>query len=143
MSSEEQQAIELLGTVPYGRLATTRRALPFLAVARHTVIDGRIVLRMHGASGNHESCDGAVVAYGADNLNPAARGAGGGALWSVHFTGPAEIVRPTAEERERFGAAPSEINGEPFAPVYLRLDPHFVTLHTLGFDASQPFRHTA
>ncbi|MET8125445.1 pyridoxamine 5'-phosphate oxidase family protein [Streptomyces sp. NPDC005231] len=143
----EVRAIELIRRVRYGRLATTRRALPFLAVARHLVIDGRVVLRMHSGLGHHESCDGTVVAYGVDNFDAAATGEGGGedsdALWSVQFTGPAKVVHPTEEQRTRFGAAPLQVNGERFEPVYLRLDPHFVTMHTLDFHASQPTHHAA
>ncbi|MEU8830143.1 pyridoxamine 5'-phosphate oxidase family protein [Streptomyces sp900116325] len=139
----EVRAIELIRRVRYGRLATTRRALPFLAVARHLVIDGRVVLRMHSGLGHHESCDGTVVAYGVDNFDTAATGEDSGALWSVQFTGPAEVVHPTKEQRTRFGAAPLQVNGEPFEPVYLRLDPHFVTMHTLDFHTTQPSHHTA
>ncbi|MDF6043670.1 pyridoxamine 5'-phosphate oxidase family protein [Streptomyces sp. JH14] len=140
----EPGAIELLGRVRYGRLATTRRALPFLAVARHLVIDGHVVLRMHNALGRKESCDGSVVAYAVDNFNTADTGdAGGGDLWSVQLTGPAEVVHPTEEHRARFGATPLQVDGEPFEPVYLRLAPHFVTTHTLSRHASQPSHHTA
>lgn len=145
----EVRAIELIRQVRYGRLATTRRALPFLAVARHLVIDGRVVLRMHSGLGHHESYDGTVVAYGVDNFDAAATGEaegsgeGSDALWSVQFTGHAEVVHPTEEQRTRFGAAPLQVNGEPFEPVYLRLDPRFVTMHTLDFHASQPSHHTA
>ncbi|MFF8915954.1 pyridoxamine 5'-phosphate oxidase family protein [Streptomyces sp. NPDC015032] len=133
MPPEELHAIELLGRVPYGRLATSMRALPILAVARHIVIDGRVVLRMHGGLGYHEACNGTVVAYGADNFNTAPSGDDNGELWSVQFTGPAEIVRPTPGQQERFGAVPAQVNGEPFAPAYLGVDPHFVSVHTLGF----------
>ncbi|PCG84144.1 hypothetical protein CIB93_20865 [Streptomyces sp. WZ.A104] len=129
---ERVEPIELLGRVPYGRLATSMRALPFLAVARHIVSDGRILLRMHSGFGYHEACDGSVVAYGADNYNHPSSGDGGD-LWSVQFTGPAEIVHPCPEQRELFGAAPLTVNGEPFAPAYLRVDPHFVSEHTLDF----------
>ncbi|MGW5273089.1 pyridoxamine 5'-phosphate oxidase family protein [Streptomyces sp. NPDC004044] len=139
----EVRAIELIRQVRYGRLATTRRALPFLAVARHLMIDGRLVLRMHSGPGHHESCDGTVVAYGVDNFDAAAGSEDSDALWSVQFTGPAEVVHPTEEQRTRFGAAPLQVNGEPFEPVYLRLDPRFVTMHTLDFHASQPSHHTA
>ncbi|WP_326660105.1 pyridoxamine 5'-phosphate oxidase family protein [Streptomyces sp. NBC_00385] len=139
MSSEELHAIQLLGRVPYGRLATSMRALPILTVARHIVTDGRVVLRMHGGLGYHDACDGAVVAYGADNYN-AATSAGSRDLWSVQFTGPAQIVEPTCAQRELFGPAPAEVNGEPFAPAYLRLDPHFVTVHTLDFHATPRIR---
>ncbi|MFJ9110987.1 pyridoxamine 5'-phosphate oxidase family protein [Streptomyces sp. NPDC102283] len=134
------EPIELLRRVPYGRLATSMRALPFLTVARHIVCDGRILLRMHSGFGHHEACDGSVVAYGADNYN--ADGGGdyddavsgvGGDLWSVQFTGPAEIVHPCPEQERLFGTAPVSVDGEPFAPAYLRVDPHFVTEHTLNF----------
>ncbi|MFB8031848.1 pyridoxamine 5'-phosphate oxidase family protein [Streptomyces sp. NPDC056004] len=150
MSFEELQAIELLGRVRYGRLATSMRALPFLSVARHVVIDGRVVLRMHSGFGYHNACDGTVVAYGADNFGAACPGAGGvpgsgggGGLWAVQFTGTAEIVHPTPGQRELFGDGPALVNGEPFAPAYLRLEPHFASVHTLNFDASQPISNTA
>ena len=50
MSPEDLHAIELLRRVPYGRVATSMRALPFLALARHIVVDGDVMLRMHAAS---------------------------------------------------------------------------------------------
>ncbi|WP_329420668.1 pyridoxamine 5'-phosphate oxidase family protein [Streptomyces sp. NBC_01693] len=133
--TDKLRAIELLASVRYGRLAMSMRALPFLAVARHLVVEGRVVLRMHRGLGFHESCDGSVVAYGADNFNsPAPDGTED--LWSVQFTGPAEIVHPASDQRERFGTGPAEVNGEHFDPVYLRLDPHLAHMHTLTFDAS-------
>lgn len=134
--SDKLRAVELLGSVRHGRMAMSMRALPFLAVARHLVIEGRVVLRMHGGAGFHESCDGSVVAYGADNFSLPASGVGAGDLWSVQFTGPVEIVRPSSDQRERFGTGPTEVNGEQFDPVYLRLDPHLAHIHTLAFDAS-------
>lgn len=134
-SSETARAMELLGSVRYGRLAMSMRALPFLAVARHLVIGGHVVLRMHRGLGFHESCDGSVIAYGADNFNSPAPGDPQD-LWSVQFTGPAEIVRPGADQRERFGTGPAEVNGEHFDPVYVRLDPHVAHMHTLAFGAS-------
>ncbi|MEU1122023.1 hypothetical protein ABZ371_00150 [Streptomyces sp. NPDC005899] len=159
---DERRAIELLGRVRYGRLATSMRALPFLAVARHLVVDGHVVLRMHRGLGHHESCDGSVIAYGADNLDsrdPSRPGGTGDArdgagdarvgtgdtrvgtgeareLWSVQCTGPAEIVRPGPEQRALFGTGPAAVDGEPFDPVYLRLDPHVIRMHTLSYDAS-------
>ncbi|MGW1813404.1 pyridoxamine 5'-phosphate oxidase family protein [Streptomyces sp. NPDC002125] len=133
--SDKLLAMELLGSVRYGRLAMSMRALPFLAVARHLVIEERVVLRMHRGLGFHESCDGSVIAYGADNFNSPAPG-GAKDLWSVQFTGPAEIVHLAYDQRERFGTGPADVNGECFDPVYLRLDPHVTHIHTLDFDAS-------
>ncbi|QNE76299.1 pyridoxamine 5'-phosphate oxidase family protein [Streptomyces finlayi] len=141
MASEELHAIELLGRVPYGRLATSMRALPILAVARHIVAEDQVLLRLHRGLGHHKACDGSVIAYGADNFNTAADG--GDDPWSVQFTGPARIVHPRPEQRELFGPVPLTANDEPFDPVYLRLEPHFVTLHTLSFHASQRIGHVA
>ncbi|WP_327268950.1 pyridoxamine 5'-phosphate oxidase family protein [Streptomyces sp. NBC_01218] len=141
MSPEESQAIALLDRVPYGRLATSRRALPLLAPARHIVCDGRIVLRMHAGLGHHEACDGNVVAYGADNLNTTAPGEGD--LWVVQFTGTTELLEPSRAQRARFGAQPAAVDGETFAPVYLRLHPHFAAVHTLGWNSSPQLRHGA
>ncbi|WP_327116918.1 pyridoxamine 5'-phosphate oxidase family protein [Streptomyces sp. NBC_01341] len=128
------RAIELLAGVRHGRIAMSMRALPFLAVARHLVVEGRVVLRMHRGLGFHESCDGSVVAYGADNLDAPA--SSGEDRWSVQFTGPAEIVRPALDQRELFGPGPSEVNGERFDPVYLRIDPQLARMHTLSYSAS-------
>ncbi|MBV7669761.1 pyridoxamine 5'-phosphate oxidase family protein [Streptomyces halstedii] len=133
---ERRRAMELLARVRYGRLATSMRALPLLAVARHQVVEGRVLLRMHRGLGYHESCDGSVIAYGADNFDSAPAPGDPDGLWSVHFTGPAELTDPAPGERALFGAEPSRVNGEPFDPVYIRLEPHVVRMHTLGFGAS-------
>jgi hypothetical protein len=138
MSTEELQAIELLRRVPYGRVATSMRALPFLAVARHIVVDGAVVLRMHAGFGYHRACDGSVVSYGADNVN-----SGAGALWSVQFTGLARIVEPTTAELELFGPGPHFVDGTVFDPVYMRIDPQFVTVHALadGRERNAAYQH--
>ncbi|MFF9196548.1 pyridoxamine 5'-phosphate oxidase family protein [Streptomyces sp. NPDC014779] len=133
MSTEEIRAIELLGSVSYGRLATSMRAMPFVAPARHVVAHGRVLIRLHRGLGYHRACNGSVVAYGADNLH-----SGAARLWAVQFTGTAEITEPTPEERAAFGAEPSHVDGEPFEPVYMRIEPQFVTLHNLDYPAGRP-----
>ncbi|MEV8532166.1 pyridoxamine 5'-phosphate oxidase family protein [Streptomyces sp. NPDC051211] len=138
MSPDEHHAIELLCRVPYGRVATSMRALPFLAVARHVVVDGKVVLRMHGGFGYHHACNGSVVAYGADNF-----GSGDRQLWSVQFTGTAEVVEPTTAELELFGPGPHFVDGVLFDPVYMRIEPQFVTVHTLHgpLDLDRAYQH--
>lgn len=167
MSTEETRAIDLLRRVSYGRIATSMRALPFVAPARHIVVDGRVILRIHAGLGYHEACAGSVVAYGADNLcagEPAAApkstatsGTGTGTgpgpgparqsaaahLWSVQFTGTAEPVTPTPAELDLFGPAPRRVDGEDFTPVYLRIEPQFVTVHSLDYSAERHLRHAA
>ncbi|MET8970171.1 pyridoxamine 5'-phosphate oxidase family protein [Streptomyces hydrogenans] len=128
MSTEEIRAIELLGRASYGRVATSMRAMPFVAPARHIVSDGSVLIRMHEGLGYHQACSGSVVAYGADDLDPES-----GTLCSVQFTGTAEIVEPTEDELAAFGPEPLSVDGEPFVPVFMRIEPQFVTVHSIDY----------
>jgi nitroimidazol reductase NimA-like FMN-containing flavoprotein (pyridoxamine 5'-phosphate oxidase superfamily) len=129
MLTEDLRALQLLSRVPYGRVATSMRAMPFVTPARHVVVaDGSVLLRMHAGHGYHRACGGGVVAYGADNY-----GSEDAEQWSVQFTGTAELVEPTAEELELFGSGPYQVDGQPFEPVYMRLVPQFVAVHTLDY----------
>ena len=127
MSSDEQRAVGLLGRTGYGRVATSMRALPFLAFARHIVSDGRVLLRMPASCGYHRACVGSVVAYGSDNLSSARPGE---SLWSVQIVGACTAYEPTAAELERFGPAPRLVDGEPYEPVYLSVEPQFGSVHS-------------
>ncbi|MEV6047289.1 pyridoxamine 5'-phosphate oxidase family protein [Streptomyces xanthochromogenes] len=138
MSSEEARAIELLGRVPYGRVATSMRALPFVAPARHIVVDGCVLLRLHAGLGYHHACLGSVVAYGADNLSTGEKH-----VWSVQFTGTAEPFEPTAAQLKLFGTDPREVDGEPFDAVYMRIEPQFVTVHSLDYSTERRLKHAA
>ncbi|MCK7623848.1 pyridoxamine 5'-phosphate oxidase family protein [Streptomyces sp. RS10V-4] len=126
MPTDDSRALDLLSRIPYGRVSASRRALPFTAVARHIVAGGRVVLRLHRGYGYHRALDGSVVAYEADNANSGARD-----TWSVQFTGTARATEPDRAERELFGRAPHLADGDPFDPVFLRIEPEFVTLHHL------------
>ncbi|MFH9572461.1 pyridoxamine 5'-phosphate oxidase family protein [Streptomyces sp. NPDC017454] len=126
MPSDEQLAVGLLGRTAYGRAAISMRALPFLAFARHIVADGRVLLRMPTSCGYHQVCAGSVLAYGADNLGSARPGE---RLWTVQVVGRCEAHEPSADEIERFGTVPRQVDGEPFEPVYLRIEPRFGTVH--------------
>ncbi|WP_105975460.1 pyridoxamine 5'-phosphate oxidase family protein [Streptomyces geranii] len=123
---DEQRAAELLGRVEHGRVATSMRALPFLASARHIVVDGRVLLRLHRGHGYHRACVGGVVAYGADVPSLRSRRS-----WSVQVVGECAAVEPTAAELDRFGPTPCSVDGVPFDPVYLRLEPQFATVHSV------------
>ncbi|MWA12396.1 pyridoxamine 5'-phosphate oxidase family protein [Streptomyces sp. BA2] len=125
---DERLAFELLGRTDYGRVATSMRALPFLAAARHVVVDGRILLRMHKGYGYHEACIGSVVAYGADNLSAETARTG---QWTVQFVGLCEAIEPTTAELELFGPGPHYVDGELYDPVYMRIEPQLATVHTL------------
>lgn len=134
MPTEEQLAYDLLRRTDYGRVATSMRALPFLAVARHVVVDGRILLRMHRGFGYHQACVGSVVAYGADNLSTETARDG---QWTVQFVGMCENFTPTTADLELFGPTPHYVDGDLFDPVYLRIEPQLTKVHTLTH-ASDP-----
>ncbi|WP_326712046.1 pyridoxamine 5'-phosphate oxidase family protein [Streptomyces sp. NBC_01474] len=135
--AREKRAVELIESVDHGRVATSMRALPFLASARHIVADGRVVLRLHKAYGYHRACAGSVVAYGADNLN---NGGPADGHWSVQCVGTCEAVEPAPGELDLFGPAPRFVDGEPFDLVYLRIEPQFVTVHELTAGTRHPKR---
>ncbi|MFB7758577.1 pyridoxamine 5'-phosphate oxidase family protein [Streptomyces sp. NPDC056121] len=135
-----RRAVERIGSVDHGRVATGVRALPFLAPARHDVADGRVVLRLHKGYGRHQACAGSVVAYGADNLNDGAPADG---HWSVQCVGTCEAVEP-APVNSASPAPHRFVDAEPFDPALLRIEPQFVTVHepTAGTrHPKQPFHH--
>ncbi|MER6915173.1 pyridoxamine 5'-phosphate oxidase family protein [Streptomyces sp. NPDC000594] len=135
---DELRGVRLLDGVSYGRLATSMRAMPFVAPARHIVRDDHsVLLRMHRGFGYHRACNGSVVAYGADNFTSGCR-----TMWSVQFTGMAEIVCPTEDDLRRFGDEPLFADDERFEPVYMRIEPQFVTVHTLDYREEQHNRHS-
>ncbi|MGW7264307.1 pyridoxamine 5'-phosphate oxidase family protein [Streptomyces sp. NPDC054842] len=138
MPTEEQLAVELLGRVRHGRAATSMRALPFLAPARHIVADGRVLLRLHRGHGYHRACGGGVVAYGADNLGSARPGE---SLWTVQVVGHCENADPGPAELDRLGPGPALMDGEPFDPVHLVIEPRFATVHTLDGGLERRFQH--
>lgn len=135
-SAEELRAVELLSRVRHGRLATTMSAMLTVVPARHVVSGDRVLLRLHGRPGYHHACAGTVVAYGADDLDSDAA-----VHWSVQITGTAELTLPAEAEIRRFGPSPRQVDGEPFEPVYMRLTPRFVTLHTFDYSGQRHQRH--
>ena len=135
----EQLAVNLLARTDYGRVATSMRALPFLAFARHIVADGRLLIRMPRSIGYHRACAGSVVAYGSDNLNSVRPGE---ALWSVQVVGACTAYEPTAAEIVRFGPAPALVDGEPYEPAYLAVEPQFGTVHSTDGGLERHFEYT-
>ncbi|AXK31708.1 pyridoxamine 5'-phosphate oxidase family protein [Streptomyces armeniacus] len=125
MPTEQDRAIELLRTTPYGRIAMSRHALPFITVARHIVAGRSVLLRLHRGFGYHRACDGNVVAYEADNMHR------GGDVWAVQLVGTARLAEPGPAELARLGPPARSADAEPYAPAYLRLDPRFASVHRL------------
>jgi hypothetical protein len=82
----EDEAIQLLASVPMGRLVFTMGGLPAVRPANHVVDDGAVVIRTHAGSSSL-TCVGSIVAYEADTIDPITQTG-----WSVIITGRAILV---------------------------------------------------
>jgi nitroimidazol reductase NimA-like FMN-containing flavoprotein (pyridoxamine 5'-phosphate oxidase superfamily) len=82
------RCLALLGSVPFGRVVFTHRALPAIRPVNHIVDNGNIIIRSSLGSGiTGAAGDGMVVAYEADAIDPDSRTG-----WSVVVTGKARLV---------------------------------------------------
>ncbi|WP_406464718.1 pyridoxamine 5'-phosphate oxidase family protein [Streptomyces sp. NBC_01622] len=94
---DDAEALRLLGSVPMGRIAFTRQALPTIRPVNHIVDNGNIVIRTHeGAALTSRTLQadgpGVVVAYEADAIDPDTH-----LGWSVVVTGYAHLVTDPRE----------------------------------------------
>lgn len=122
----DERALDLFTAGTHGRLSMSLRALPFSALARHVVTGDGLLLRLHRGHGYHSACDGNVVAYGTDSIARDGHG------WAVQLVGTARLTRPADDELELLGRSPRLADGVPYEPAYLRLEPRFANVHTLG-----------
>ncbi|MET8560815.1 pyridoxamine 5'-phosphate oxidase family protein [Streptomyces flaveolus] len=117
-----QECLDLLATVPVGRIVCTRQALPAVVLVNFGLdSDGAVLLRTSAGSELACAVDGAVVAFEADVVDAVACSG-----WSVVVTGRAAVVTDTAEldRLERIGPrswvpSPQE--------VFVRVEPELVT----------------
>jgi nitroimidazol reductase NimA-like FMN-containing flavoprotein (pyridoxamine 5'-phosphate oxidase superfamily) len=89
------ESLDLLGSVPLGRIGFTSKALPVIRPVTHVVDGGAIVVRSHeGAAivSAARAAEGVVVAYEADAIDLAEH-----LGWSVVVTGLARVVSDPAE----------------------------------------------
>jgi hypothetical protein len=95
---DEPEALELLGSVSYGRVVFTLAALPAIRPVNHVIDEGQIVIRTRRLAGvstalaEHsgdllDQSPDLVVAYEADVLDPVERTG-----WSVVVTGIATAI---------------------------------------------------
>jgi hypothetical protein len=90
-----QECVDLLASVPLGRVVFTLRALPAVRPVNHIVDDGDIVFRSHTGAGIASAAGKrgeVVVAYEADMIDVEARTG-----WSVVVTGVARLVHDPTE----------------------------------------------
>jgi hypothetical protein len=123
----------LLGSVPFGRVVFTHRALPAIRPANHIVDDGNVIIRSSLASGVSAAAGtGMVVAYEADAIDPGTRTG-----WTVVVTGMARVVR-SADDVARYGRMLTPWVDGPMDCV-IRIPPDLVTGYEL-VDGSEPRR---
>lgn len=89
---DREQCLELLQTVPVGRLVFTEHALPAVQPANFRLWDGDVVIRVAGGAKLAPAVGNLVVAFQADQLDAdLCRG------WSVTVVGRAELIAETAK----------------------------------------------
>ncbi len=91
-----------LGSVAFGRVVFTSRALPAILLVNHVVDDGRVIFRTPEGSGVISltaARQPVVLAYQADQIDPVA-----GTGWSVVVTGLGRLVDEPSEAAARYRA---------------------------------------
>lgn len=101
------RCLELLATVPIGRVVYTDRALPAIRPVNFAVVDDQVIIRSTGFGALTAATRGSVVAFEADYFDDGPAGA-----WSVTIIGRAREV--TDPERLR-GLA--DLDLRPWTPV--------------------------
>lgn len=81
---DKAECLQLLSTVPFGRVVYTRDALPAVRLVNHLLIDGELVMAADLELPGRLASVGTVIAYQTDQLDPD-RQAG----WSVTVLGRA------------------------------------------------------
>jgi nitroimidazol reductase NimA-like FMN-containing flavoprotein (pyridoxamine 5'-phosphate oxidase superfamily) len=88
----QAEALELLATQEVGRLVYTRRAMPAVVPVNFALRDGAIWIWTASATSMAQAVRGSVVAFEADQLDPAAHTG-----WSVTVLGVAQLILDPAE----------------------------------------------
>src|SRR5205809_7465847 len=86
------ECLALMASVPVGRIVYTQRALPAVELVNFALDEGDIVIKTDGSGKLAAATRGAVVAFEADQLDPA-----GQSGWSVTAVGPSSEVTDPGE----------------------------------------------
>ncbi|WP_345702086.1 pyridoxamine 5'-phosphate oxidase family protein [Kitasatospora terrestris] len=116
------ECLRLAGSVPFGRIVFTQRALPAIRPVNHVVVDGAVVIRTNEGSAltiaaQNPDTRGVVVAFEADAIDPVDR-----LGWSIVVTGFAELVTDPAEIRRYSRQVHPWIEGTMDSVVRIRPD---------------------
>ena len=85
---DRAECLQLLGTVPVGRIVYTESALPAIQPVNFTLDDADVVIRTSGGGKLAAAVSGSVVAFEADEIDTATRSG-----WSVVVLGHACLIR--------------------------------------------------
>jgi nitroimidazol reductase NimA-like FMN-containing flavoprotein (pyridoxamine 5'-phosphate oxidase superfamily) len=118
-------ALRKLGSVPMGRIAFTRDALPVIRPVNHMMLDGDVVLRCKGGSALLLAAT-QIVAFAVDEIEPEQL-----VGWSVMVTGRLELVaNPAAANHYRRMLSPWFDDADHHV---LRIHPEIITgYETIG-----------
>jgi nitroimidazol reductase NimA-like FMN-containing flavoprotein (pyridoxamine 5'-phosphate oxidase superfamily) len=118
---DRQECLDLLASVPLGRVVFTDRALPAIQPVNFVLDDDDVILRTSVGSKLAVATRGAVVAFEADDFDTA-----GQTGWSVTILGQAEVIDDPAE-----AARLSELPLQPWIPAprdhFIRISGRYVS----------------
>jgi uncharacterized protein len=125
------ECLTLMASVPVGRIIYTRRALPAVELVNFALDEGDIVIRTDRGGKLAAATRGAVVAFEADQLDPA-----GQSGWSVTAVGPSsEVTDPGELARLRTIGLRSWAPGE--RDHFIRISPVMLNGRRLCTDGAQ------
>jgi hypothetical protein len=103
------ESLRLVGTVPFGRVVFTVRALPAVEPVAHLLAGGQIIIRarLGAAFSSAVPGSGTIVAYQADLIDPARRTG-----WSVVVVGRAQRVTSAARAAQYRAELPPWLDDE-------------------------------
>lgn len=93
---DRSSCMSLLSTVTLGRVGLSVDALPVIMPVGFHIDGDRIVFSLHSADMATGTVNGAVVAFEADDVDPAT-----GVGWSVLVQGPARLLPHSLEDRSQ------------------------------------------
>jgi nitroimidazol reductase NimA-like FMN-containing flavoprotein (pyridoxamine 5'-phosphate oxidase superfamily) len=112
-----EECLRLMASAPVGRIIYTRRAMPAVELVNFTMDGADIVVRTSASGKLAAAIRGAVVAFEADNYDPATRTG-----WSVTAVGQAsEVTDPARIERLRTTGPHPWVPGD--HPYFMRISP--------------------
>ncbi|MCZ4604071.1 pyridoxamine 5'-phosphate oxidase family protein [Streptomyces sp. Lzd4kr] len=121
-----QECLHLLAEVPVGRIVHTRQALPAVLPVNFCLDDdSAVLLRTAADSELAHAVDGSVVAFEADQVDPAAHSG-----WSVVVTGSATVITDAADHERLVRTGPRSWVPSP-SEVFIRIEPELVTSREL------------